>query len=91
MSLGGSLGILVGLVFLMTTKPELDMSIAAVATAVVAGMAVMLAIRRQACSPSPLTAGAVHPARITWCLSRIQSSSHEEGLDKWPQSRFDTS
>jgi hypothetical protein len=29
-----------GLVFLMTTKRDLDMSIAAVATAVVAGMAV---------------------------------------------------
>ena len=39
-ALGGSLGILVGLIFLMTTKPELGISIAAVATAVVAGIAI---------------------------------------------------
>jgi len=40
MALGGSLGILVGIVFLMTTKPELSTSITAVAIAVVAGMAI---------------------------------------------------
>jgi len=39
-ALGGSLGILIGVVFLMTTKPELGTSIAAVAIAVVAGMAI---------------------------------------------------
>ena len=39
-ALGGSLGILVGVVFLMTTKPELGASIGVVATAVVAGMAI---------------------------------------------------
>jgi len=50
-ALGASLGILVGVVFLMTTKPELAMSIAAVATAVVAGMAISWPFARRRAVP----------------------------------------
>jgi hypothetical protein len=39
MALGGSLGILIGLVFLMTNKPELSISLAAVAVCAGAGVA----------------------------------------------------
>lgn len=39
MALGGSLGILVGVVFLMTTKPALSTSLAAVAITIGAGLA----------------------------------------------------
>jgi hypothetical protein len=46
-ALGGSLGILVGLVFLMTTKPDLGTSLAAVAITVVAGMGLSWPLARR--------------------------------------------
>ena len=53
MAPGGSLGILVGVVFLMTTKPELVTSIAAMATAVVAGMADSWPFANKPAVPAP--------------------------------------
>jgi hypothetical protein len=48
MALGGSFGILIGQVFLMTTKPALGTSIAAIVVAVGAGLALSgLSIRRR--------------------------------------------
>jgi hypothetical protein len=52
-ALGGSLGILVGVVFLMTTKPQLGTSIAAVATAVVACMAISWPFASKHATPAP--------------------------------------
>lgn len=52
-ALGGSLGILVGVIFLMTTKPELGTSIAAVACAVVAGMAISWPFASRPVVPAP--------------------------------------
>jgi len=52
-ALGGSLGILVGVVFLMTTKPELGTSIAAVATAVAAGMGISWPFANRPAVPAP--------------------------------------
>ena len=51
-ALGGSLGILIGLVFLMTNKPALSMSLAAVAVCAGAGVALTLVLVQSSGEPA---------------------------------------